>query len=499
LRAKLPRYEKWRYSLGTVGRDMASCLFSTYLLTFVLFTKSLSDLQFAAINTIMVACRLFDMGIDPTIGSIIENTRSRFGKFKPALAVGAVANAGVLLFAFSNSLEGWLFVGAFACMYLLWDISFSFNDIAYWSMLPALSSGRGDRDSITSLAMLCSQGGGGLTSVVVPLFTAGALTIGGDAITAYRSLTVIIILFFLGCTALVFFGVRAREYEPLMETERTGPLTMLRLLRENDQLLWAALVFLLFQTGSSLWIASLPMYVYLEFGYHGILVTVFLVLGAIMGALANLFYDKLAARLARKRLLQMAMACMGFGYGAILLSNALWPVSYPALIVFTMVANLGQAIFALVLSVSLSNTVEYNEWKFGARNEGVIFSLRSLMGKLGSAAVQAVLMGVYLAAGVITYTNKISHAENLANRGLISADQKAASINTVISFTPQATKTAMRVAVCGSALLLLITAYLILQHKYKIDEKLYERMLREIEKKKRDKERKKNVAHLVRH
>ncbi len=77
----LSRRNLWAYPLGTVGRDMAVCMFTNYLLTYVLFTKSLTGAQFAAISAIMVAARIFDAVNDPVMGNIIEATRTRWAKF----------------------------------------------------------------------------------------------------------------------------------------------------------------------------------------------------------------------------------------------------------------------------------------------------------------------------------------------------------------------------------------------------------------------------------
>src|SRR5690554_2991905 len=84
---------KWTYSLGGIGRDMAYALYANYLLTFILFTKGVNDSQFAAISIILIVCRIWDAINDPVMGGIIENTRSKMGKFKPWILIGVVSNA----------------------------------------------------------------------------------------------------------------------------------------------------------------------------------------------------------------------------------------------------------------------------------------------------------------------------------------------------------------------------------------------------------------------
>ena len=47
---------KWIFSLGGIGRDMSYATFNNYLLTYILFTRSVTEKQFAVISTILVIC-----------------------------------------------------------------------------------------------------------------------------------------------------------------------------------------------------------------------------------------------------------------------------------------------------------------------------------------------------------------------------------------------------------------------------------------------------------
>ena len=84
------------FPLGTIGRDMVYNLVTSYLLTYVLFTRALTAAQLAAISAIMVGTRVFDALNDPIMGNIIERTRTRWGKFKPWLVIGIVTTSVVV-------------------------------------------------------------------------------------------------------------------------------------------------------------------------------------------------------------------------------------------------------------------------------------------------------------------------------------------------------------------------------------------------------------------
>lgn len=69
------------------------------------------------------------------------------------------------------------------------------------------------------------------------------------------------------------------------------------------------------------------------------------------------------------------------------------------------------------MMISILNTVEYNEYKFGTRDEAVIASLRPFITKLASALIAVLTSATYLLFDVTSYTNQISSLERSAPRG----------------------------------------------------------------------------------
>lgn len=199
------------FPLGTVGRDMVFNLFTSQLLTFVLFTRFLSAAQLAAITAIMVGARVFDALNDPIMGNIIERTRSRFGKFKPWLVIGIISTSAVVYLTFNTRLQGWSFVWFFAAMYFMYSITYTMHDIAYWGMVPALSSDADARNQFTSRATLFAGIGGTLASIVIPMFTAGSNAIGGSASVAYGIIALAVCILAPAFLCFTIFGVRERQ------------------------------------------------------------------------------------------------------------------------------------------------------------------------------------------------------------------------------------------------------------------------------------------------
>lgn len=470
---------KWTYTLGGIGRDMAYNLYSAYLLTFIMLTKGIDNSQFAVISTIIIVCRIWDAVNDPVMGGIIENTRSKWGKFKPWILIGAISNAVILLLVFTVPITGWAFIIAFIFFYLLWDITFTMNDIGYWSMLPALSSDPKTRSTLTAMANLFASIGAILALGLIPMLTAGDATLGGNAPTAYAIIAVVIAVSFVGCQMMTVFGVK-ENHGALVTAEKMGIKRMARIILKNDQLLWIALAMVLYNFGSSLILAFGSIYVYFEFGYDGFLVTVLTAAYAVATILANILYPKIAAKFSRKQIQTYSIATSIFGYLMFFFTGILWPMNFVTLAVSLLFMGFGQITFYAVLTVSISNTVEYNEKISGSRDESLIFSVRPFMAKLGSSLQQLAIMVVYLAVGVTAYTKQISDLENATKMGLITEAEKLTKIQDVIESVDDPKKVALRACIAFIPIILLIASYVVIRFKYKIDETYYDNMLKEI-------------------
>ncbi len=483
----LSRRNLWAYPLGTIGRDMAVCMFTNYLLTFVLFTKTLTTAQFAVISGIMIAARVFDAVNDPIMGNVIEATRTRWGKFKPWIVVGGVLSIAVFIASFSNTLQGWSYVAAFGALYLAYSIVFTMNDIAYWGMVPALARRADDRNRLTSRTVLFAGVGQMIGTLIVPTFTAGDLVIGGNAVTAYRVVVLVICAMFAATQLLTLFLVREPYRDDGVPAEKVSLKKTVSVIAHNDQLVWCAVIFFIFSTAQNLMGAGLSAtYLYFEFGYNGLLLTIFSILGNVVSGFLMLFFAKLSEKSTRARLMRAGTLIAIAGYAAILLSGLLiprdvWLFKFIMLTVSNLFAFSGQTLVYLIMIINIANTVEYNEWKTGRREEGIVFSVRPFITKMAFASVQLLVLIIYMAVGVRSVTNQISDLENAASQGLLSASDKAAQIGAVLAATPHAKANALLVCMTMLPAALLAAAWWIYRKKYTITEESYERMVREIE------------------
>ena len=483
------------FPLGTVGRDMVYNLVTSYLLTFVLFTRNLNAAQLSAITAIMVAARIFDALNDPVMGNIIERTRTRWGKFKPWLVIGILTTSLVVYAAFNVKLQGWSFVWFFGVIYFLYSITYTMHDIAYWGMVPALSSDANTRNQLTSRATLFAGIGGMLAAALIPNFTAGDNALGGNAVTAYGLVALGIAILAPLFLAFTVFGVtEQRDYRD----EPAPPISFKKIIGTitgNDQLLWISLIFLLQQIGNGIVLSGIGQtYIYVEFGYRGIFFTVFQMLGMAVTGLLMIFYPAISRHMNRKKLMDVLMLVSFIGYIIMLLPGLLLKTGGPAVagmdlkfLLITlgyMLANFGQYGFYLIMMISIMNTVEYNELKHGTRDEGIVSSLRPFLTKLASALTVAIANITYIVFHILEYTNGIAGYEQMANQGAMTSEEKADAITQLLQGVQSSQSLGLLLVMTMLPCALMFASYILYKRRYKLDEAEYDRICTELEQRK---------------
>ena len=326
------------FPLGTIGRDMVYALVTSFLLTFVLFTRELTAGQLAAITGIMVGARVFDALNDPIMGNIIERTRTKHGKFKPWIVAGMISTSVVIYLTFNVKLQGWSFVWFFGLMYFLYSITYTMGDISYWGMIPSLSSDGDARNTFTARTTLFAGIGGTSAQILIPMLTTGAMALGGSTTIAYGRIALIIAIVCPAFLCFVLFGVHEnRDYN----SEPVPPVSFKKIwstITGNDQLVWIALIFLIHEIGNGVVMSGVgSTYIYFEFGYEGGLYSLFTTIGMSVTALLMIFYPAISRRTSRKNLMKKLMLISFVGY---LLAGfvPMWYVVTPIMIVVLIAA-----------------------------------------------------------------------------------------------------------------------------------------------------------------
>ena len=171
------------------------------------------------------------------------------------------------------------------------------------------------------------------------------------------------------------------------------------------------------------------------------------------------------------------------GYVIMLGAGLIMPTGMPEFWVITvgfLIANFGQYGLNLVMMVSIVNTVEYNEYKHGVRDEAIISSMRPFLTKIASAFQVLITTVTYLILRVTDYTNEVSSIERDAEQGLVSADEKSSLIAGIISEVGQSQTSGLLIAITVLPCALMLVSCVLYRRFYKLDEERYDEICEEL-------------------
>ncbi len=443
---KLDDRNRLYFGLGTIGRDMFYSFEANTLLHFLTYVLNLPIWVFAASSMILSVMRIFDAFNDPITGLLIDNIRSPWGKFKPAILVGGVLSAIFSVLLFANIGSGWGFVIIFGIAYLLWDISYGVNDIGYWTLLPVLSSDQKQRERTGAFARICANIG---MYIVMVAWQPVTMALGNTPSVWFWCAVVIAIIYLLG---LLFplLGVKEKRV-PVQQQESTTVKQMFRALLKNDQLMWTTLAMGLFMVGYCTTVNFAVTYMKYIFGNEGMYVVLVAIVG--VSQLATLsVYPLVAAKMNRRSLYTLGTALVLVGYVVFFVAEiSIMLIALGAVLVFV-----GQAFIQTLMLMFLADTVEYGQWKLGKRNESITFSIQPLINKIGGA----------IATGIVSLTLIISGIKvDGGTVDAIGADGKLT----------------VKLAMFAVPLVMIVAGYIIYLKKYKISEEYYSGILKDLE------------------
>ena len=400
---------------------------------------------FAAVSAVLSVLRIFDALNDPITGMVIDNIRSPWGKFKPAILVGGVASVIFYLILFGNIGTGWSFIIVFGAAYLLWDISYGVNDIAYWTLLPALTTDQKQREKCGAFARICANIG----MYIIMVGWQPITTALGDTPRAWFTVAIAVSVLYLGFLCFTLFGVKENP-AIIQSEEKTDLKQMWRALAGNDQLMWTTLSMALFMVGYTGTVGLAIYYMKYIFGNEGMYVVLVAVCG--VAQLSTLtIYPYVAKRFTRRQLYTFATILVLAGYGIFFFAEiSILLIAFGAVLVFV-----GQAFIQTLMLMFLADTVEYGQWKLGKRNESVTFSIQPLVNKIGGA----------LSTAMVSLTLIIS--------GIKTDETTAAAIDATGKFI-------VKTAMFAIPLVFIVVGYLIYLKKFKISEEFYSQIIQDL-------------------
>jgi len=445
---KTDRRNKYFFGLGTVGRDMFYAFEANALLYFLSNVLSLPLAVFASVSLVLSVLRICDALNDPITGLIIDNIHSPWGKFKPCIAVGGVLSVAFYLVMFGNVGSGTAFVVVFAIAYILWDVSYGINDIAYWTLLPTLTVDQKQRESFGAFARICANVGMYIVMVGWQPVTKAL----GNTPGAWFTVAAVISAVYLAFLCFPIFGVK-EDLGRFKQEKGTSLKQMWEALTKNDQLMWTTLAMALFMVGYCTTTGFATYYMQYLFGD----INMYPVLAGVCGVAqlgALMVFPLFSKKYDRKQLYTGATILVVAGYAVFFFAeHSIVLIAAAAVIIFV-----GQAFIQLLMLMFLADTIEYGQWKLHKRSESITFSIQPLINKIGGALSTAVISLSLILSGIKTG----------------DSDTAAAAIDAGGKMTIKGFMFVL-------PLIFIAAGYFIYLKKYKIDSGFYKQILSDLE------------------
>ena len=398
------------YAIGNLGQAAFYNALSTYFVTYYAaqtlfrdYEASEATAMIGIITALVFIIRIVEIFIDPLLGNLVDNTTSRFGRFKPWQVIGGVGSS-ILLFAIFTGLFGLVnvnkgvFIVVFIIVFVVLDVLYSLRDISDWGMIPALSSSSQERSVYTALGTFTgSVGYNGVTSIVVPVvgFFGAIAGAGSESQEGWTGFGAVIAI--LGIVTCLAVAIGTREEESLLRDagDKSNPLEAFQAIVRNDQLLWVSLSYVLYSIAN---VATTGFMIYL-FKFILRLPDSYSMVGIIafvIGLAVTPLYPAINRRVPRRYLYLSGMVLMAVAYVLFILFSANVVVVFIALVLFYLPATCIQ----MTAILTITDSVEYGQWKTGRRNEAVTLSVRPMLDKIAGALSNSIVGFVAIAAAM---------------------------------------------------------------------------------------------------
>lgn len=174
------------YSLCGFGQNLICTIIGSYLTVFMTDAIGYGALSVALL---MLFARIYDALNDPIMGSIVDRTRTPWGKCRPYLKWMAIPVSIVTILCFlpwyPQNPGGF---AAMCIMYVIWGMVYTVCDVPYWGLNSRMSNDTFRRGNLLTIARLLCTAGAGIVTIVVPQVTSAMTGDLQQEINAYQQI-----------------------------------------------------------------------------------------------------------------------------------------------------------------------------------------------------------------------------------------------------------------------------------------------------------------------
>ena len=397
------------YAAADLGCNMSFALKGTIMPLFWTQVMGLS----AWYSLLIVILQVWDAINDPLIGTIIDSDRRKYrrNKFLQYIWFGSIGLivGGALCFIPLPQAPMAAKIVIFMAGYIIWDAFYTVANVPYGSLLSLISKDPADRASLSAWRSIGSIVGNMLPMVILPL-----LVYNKDQ--SLNGPMVFVAALVMGALGFICFQFMIKNTEIRVDTDvavnedqpKFNVFKAMANFLKNRPAVGATLaamgMFIGMQGANTA--VSVTFQIYFKNAQISGLISMFSMIPiVIFTPLAR----KMVMKYGKKELSMVGSICYILGAAVLLLAPlGILPIAenntgldLAMYVVAQLIMALGLGIYSTVSWAMMGDAIDYNEWKTGNREEGIVYSLHSFFRKLAQGIGPAVALTIMQGMGYV--------------------------------------------------------------------------------------------------
>ena len=389
------------YAAGDLGCNMSFALKSTMSIFWTQFMGM--DLWYALL---LIVVQVWDAINDPLIGSIIDADRHQYKRNKFltyiwAGSIGLIVGGACCFLPFPNAPD-WAKAIIFIAGYVVWDAFYTVANVPYGSLLSLISNDVKDRASLSAWRSVGSIFGNMLPMVILPFIIY-------DKDNNLIGERVFIAALIMGALGFICFQFMIKNTEIRVDTnievgEEAPKFNVFKAFgnfiknRPAVGATVAAMGMFIGMQGAATAVTVIFQSYFKNVQISGIVQLFAMIPIVVFTPLAR----KAVAKFGKKELATFgSIVSMVAGLGLFVVMPNNTGLDLIIYILCQLIFSLGLGIYSTVSWAMMGDAIDYNEWKFGTREEGTVYSLHSFFRKLAQGIGPSLVLVIMVAFGYV--------------------------------------------------------------------------------------------------
>ncbi len=389
------------YAAGDLGCNMSFALKGTM----ALFWTQVMGMS-AWYSLLLVIVQFWDAINDPLIGSMIDADKRKYkrNKFLQYILIGSIGLivGGACCFLPFPQAPVWAKFIIFIAGYVIWDAFYTIANVPYGSLLSLISNEAADRASLSAWRSIGPMVGNMLPMVILPF-----LIYNEDE--SLNGNMVFVAALIMGVIGFICFQFMIKNTEIRVDTE-----SQVNEGQEKFNVFKALGNFVKNRPAVGATLAAMGMFIGMQGAATAVSVTFQIYFkNTEISGIVQLFAmipillftplaRKMVVKYGKKELSVVGAICSIIGgLGLFIITPDNTSLDLIIYVLCQLVYSLGLGIYSTVSWAMMGDAIDYNEWKFGTREEGTVYSLHSFFRKLAQGVGPAVALIIMQGMGYV--------------------------------------------------------------------------------------------------